>query len=269
MSSSTTLRSGDTIAFVPDHSAAPCGITSGDSDRNRTRPVFGETDVAKKAGLDPTRNLAQACADYYLLSYLRRPHYVVAAAFALDNLVNDLTAEFAQYLDMACGGELRHASTWPPELPPCPVLGTGTDRSLAWRDWLAWETPIYRAEYAASAFEQASWPGSNYGGEPWALIACTLHEFLTKRMSRELFLDRVWNLQHHGGIVLNKVYPTDELALTLEAHGKDDHATLMSLAGEQTRELWTKTFSQPTRTLQEARASLRLWARLAFQPLQS
>jgi len=269
MPSTTNTRSVERIRFVPDHSIAACDVSSGDSNRNRRRPVFGETEVATKAGLDPTRNLAQACSDYYLLSYLRRPHYVAAAAEVLDELVSDLTPEFAQYLDMACGGELRHASTWPSELPHCPVLGRGNDRSVAWRDWLEWETPIYRAEYAACAFEEASWPSRNYGGEPWALIAWTLHEFLSKQMSPELFIDRVWNLQHHGGIVLNKIYPTDELALVLEAHGNDDHDTLISFASEKTRELWTNTFSQRTRTLQEARASLHLWARLAFQPVQA
>jgi hypothetical protein len=267
VSSTTTPRSREPIRFVADRSGAACGVSSGGADRIRRSPVFGETEVAKKAGLDPALNLARACSDYYLLSYLRRPHYVAAAAQALDELVQDLAPEFAQYLDMACGGELRHASTWPCELSPCPVLGGGADRSVAWQEWLAWETPLYRAEYAASAFEGASWPSRNYGGEPWALIAGTLHEFLSQRIPPELFIDRVWNLQHHGGIVLNKIYSTADLALVLEAHGSDDHDPLISFASQRTRELWTNTFSQETRTLKEARASLQLWARLAFQPL--
>jgi hypothetical protein len=240
-----------------------------DCSRRARRPIFGDTEVAKRVGLEPSRNLGQACSDFYLLSYLRRPHYVVAAAEALDELVRDLAPEFGLYLDMACGGELRHASTWPCQLPPCPVLGRGNDRSVAWRDWLGWKTPTYRAEFAASAFKEASWPSGNYGGEAWAVIATTLHEFLSKRMSCEMFIDRVWNLQHHGGIVLNKIYATDELALVLEAHGKDDHDTLVGFASEQTRGLWTRTFSQRPRTVEEARASLQLWARLAFQPAHS
>ena len=268
MSSTTTPRSEEPIRFVADHRGAVCDVSRGDTDRIRRSPVVGETEVARKAGLDPTRNLAQACSDYYLLSYLRRPHYVAAAARALDELVGDLAPEFAHYLDMACGGELRHASSWPCELSPCPVLGGGADRSVAWQEWLAWETPLYRAEYAASTFEEASWPSRNYGGEPWALIAGTLHQYLSKRISPELFIDRVWNLQHHGGIVLNKIYSTDDLALVLEAHGSDDHDALISFASERARELWTDTFSQRPRTLKEARASLQLWARLAFQPVE-
>ena len=69
-----------------------------------------------------------------------------------------------------------------------------------------------------------------------------------------------------GGLPNNKIYPTDELALVLEAHGKDDHDTLIAFASERTRGLWTKTFSRQMRTVEEARASLQLWARLAFQP---
>jgi hypothetical protein len=122
----------------------------------------GETDVAIAAGLDPARNLAQDCADYYLLAHLRMPHYLPDAAKRLGDLASELAEEFTIYLDLACGGELRHASTWPYELPSCPVLGRGSDRSVAWKDWLAWQTPTYRMEYAVEAFEQASWPSRNY-----------------------------------------------------------------------------------------------------------
>ncbi len=265
MSPTRIQQSRSSITFVSDRGSVDCDLGA----RRSHRRVFGETEVARRVGLDPNRNLAQACSDYYLLAYLCRPHYVAEAAEALDRFVNDLAPEFAHYLDMACGGELRHASTWPDELSPCPVLGTGIDRSVAWRDWLAWETPIYRAQYAIHAFEEASWPGRNYGGEPWVVIASALHEFLAMKLSPALFLDRVWNLQHHGGIVLNKIYATDELGVVLEAHGKDDHDTLISFASQGTKELWSKAFTPARRTVQEVRASLQLWARLAFPSVQS
>lgn len=227
-------------------------------------PTSGETKVAIAAGLDPTRPLAKDCADYYLLSYLRKPHYVPAADRNFTSLVQELVPEFACYLDLACGGELRHASSWPYKLPPCPVLGRGNDRSLAWRDWLAWETPLYRVEYARQVFEEASWPSRNYGGEPWAEIAAVLESHLRKEISDELFLDRMWNLQHHGGVVMNKVYATEELTLVLEAHGKDDHNTLLSYASDSTKNLWKSSFDKEVRSLDEAKASLLLWQRLAL-----
>jgi hypothetical protein len=230
--------------------------------RNERRrvPTCGETEVAIAASLDPARNLAQDCADYYLLAHLRMPHYLPEAAERLEDLASELAEEFTIYLDLACGGELRHASTWPYELPSCPVLGRGSDRSVAWKDWLAWETPTYRMEYAAEAFEQASWPSRNYGGEPWMLIASTVLAFLRKEMSSEVFVDRVWNLEHHGGVCLNKVYATDELAAVLEAHGRDDYETLLSQSSERTKLLWEKAFDK--KTLAEACASLVLWTRL-------
>jgi hypothetical protein len=101
------------------------------------------------------------------------------------------------------------------------------------------------------------------------VIASALHDVLATKLPPELFLDRVWNLQHHGGIVLNKIYATDELGLVLEAHGKDDHDTLISFASPATKELWSKTFTPARRTVEEVRASLQLWAGLAFHPVQS
>lgn len=223
-------------------------------------PMCGETDVAIAAGLDPARNLARECADYYLLAHLRMPHYLHEAAERLEDLASELAKEFTIYLDLACGGELRHASTWPYELPSCPVLGRGSDRSVAWKDWLAWETSIYRMEYAVEAFEQASWPSRNYGGEPWMLIASTVLAFLHEEISAEMFIDRVWNLHHHGGVCLNKVYATDELAAVLEAHGRDDYETLLSYSSDTTKLLWEKAFDD--KTFGEACASLVLWTRL-------
>lgn len=188
------------------------------------------------------------------------PHYLPDAAEHLEDLASELAKEFTIYLDLACGGELRHASTWLNELPSCPVLGRGSDRSVAWKDWLAWETPTYRMEYAVEAFEQASWPSRNYGGEPWMLIASTVLAFLSKEMSAEVFIDRVWNLHHHGGVCLNKVYATEELTAVLEAHGKDDYETLLSYSSDAVRGLWEKAFHK--KTFAEAGASLVLWTRL-------
>lgn len=104
----------------------------------------------------------------------------------------------------------------------------------------------------------------HYGGEPWAEIAAVLESHRRKEISDELFLDRVWNLQHHGGLVMNKVYATEELTVVLEAHGKDDHETLLTYASESTKDLWESTFTREVRSLDEAKESLLLWKRLAF-----
>ena len=78
-------------------------------------PACGEKEVAIAVGLDPARNLAQECADYYLLAHLRMPHYLPQAAERLEKLAGEVAGEFTIYLDLACGGELRYASTWPYE----------------------------------------------------------------------------------------------------------------------------------------------------------
>lgn len=92
------------------------------------------------------------------------------------------------------------------------------------------------------------------------LIASTLVAFLRKEMAAEVFIDRVWNLHHHSGVCLNKVYATEELATVLEAHGKDDYETLLSYASDPVKHVWEKAFDK--RTIREACASLILWTQL-------
>lgn len=58
-------------------------------------------------GLHPKLDLAKACAEFYVLERLEADGSRTARAM-LRELEAKLTGEFLQYLDMACGGELRH-----------------------------------------------------------------------------------------------------------------------------------------------------------------
>lgn len=63
-------------------------------------------DVAKAAGLDPDLSLPRACADFYWLE-----RAAATGTPEADKMLHDvetyLAKQFAAYLDMACGGELR------------------------------------------------------------------------------------------------------------------------------------------------------------------
>lgn len=259
----------DAAALTRAPRSTPCTTTLPTQRRRRGREDPVETRVARSLGLRVERNLAQACADYYLLAFLRRAHYDASAFRALERLVTDLVPELARYLDLACGGELRHASTWPPNLSLCPLLGAGTSRSLAWQQWLLWKNPLERARFAHVAFQEASWPSPNYGGQPWVVIAATLTSYLQGDTCPESFVDRVWNLQHHGGIALNKVYDTDDLALVLEAHGCDNFEVLERHASAPTRKLWQAHCRREARSLRAASESFLLWTldRGVLEPL--
>lgn len=103
--------------------------------------VTGERAVAKQLGLDPHLNLAQACADYYVLERLyqdshdlaarydaaegrtkvdvrvpmesgrdsRRERLAIAIAKSRESLNRELSNQLLRYMVMAVGGELRHA----------------------------------------------------------------------------------------------------------------------------------------------------------------
>jgi hypothetical protein len=119
---------------------------------------------------------------------------------ALDALVADLVSEFTRYLDFACGGELRHASTWSCELPTCPVIGRGTDRSVVAR--LARVGNPSLSGWVCSAGFRGSLMAEPQLRRRTVGVDRLNAPCVPEKVTSELFLDRVWNLQHHGGIVL-------------------------------------------------------------------
>jgi hypothetical protein len=67
-----------------------------------------ERSVARSQGVWDERDLAEAAADFYLLENLAAGGDDEAAR-KLARLEEQLASEFVSYLDMAIGGELRHA----------------------------------------------------------------------------------------------------------------------------------------------------------------
>jgi len=119
--------------------------------------------------------------------------------------VNFLDESFRQYIHLACGGELRHHQ----------AIGVhgyyGGNRRTAWTRWFH----IFEKEgpdalaVMAKYFRECG--GGGYCGPPWANAADILRErelftlgpdeFTTK----QLFVDRVFSLEHNNGCILNKL----------------------------------------------------------------
>src|SRR5439155_6872509 len=115
--------------------------------------------------------------------------------------IKTLDPVLLQYSEMAIGGEIRHHFS-------CHELNH-VGRSTAWALWkhLADRVgpDIYRM--AAEIFRNFEALGlEGYGGEPWAKAAEIVHARLTGKLSPELFIDRVMDLEHNGGCFLNKVH---------------------------------------------------------------
>lgn len=245
--------------------------------------------------LEPeNHNVVRAAADYYLLEAMKaglvgtvdaerttifseekmrdvelvHPNAKVANHTLVTILRNEAEAMFAALVDkwdpiliaythMAVGGELRHHNAVGGEV-------LNSDRNVAWSGWkLIFEAvgPDALTD-AAELFHEFS--GGSFGGKPWADACLILHKRLTGQIDRALFLDRIFNAQHNGGCLLNKVQWAGDKAryasnygmsadssnaMTVEemttrllpAHGVEpepDYSTLLAYASQEVRELF-------------------------------
>lgn len=176
-------------------------------------------------------NPVAACADYYLLAAMRDNLLVPGmhdypmlrfarreAAEKLRDLVGIWDPVLIRYVDMAVGGELRYAKT----------VGLPKNRTRSWTLWkqLRDATGIRALLIAEREFIDEFDSGSSYGGPAWATIARTLRMRLTGVLTPELWLDRVFNLQHNSGTVLTKVNWLGPVVTTIDhelgpAHSSD------------------------------------------------
>lgn len=157
---------------------------------------------------DEDHDPIQVAADFYLL------HPVQHGSLAPDQdtelrVISEEAAElrhgliaryddiFRRYVDMVVGGELRHHR----------ALGRAGKlpghRPFAWIGWLAIREQVGPDALAdaATLFNEFD-PEGSYGGPKWAMISEVLHLRETGRISAEVFVDRVFNLEHNGCSVL-------------------------------------------------------------------
>ncbi len=86
--------------------------------------------------------------------------------------------------------------------------GHGGDRSRVQQSMLQTlsRTPSRIVPFVQSAvnvFSSKGW-SSGYGGRRWARICKTLLDYLTGKLSRVVFIDRVFDLRHNGGELFDK-----------------------------------------------------------------
>jgi hypothetical protein len=192
------------------------------------------------------RDLAATVADFYLLETLGYVKNDAVARRKLDVFERSLAKEFANYLDIAIGGELRYARSWlgdecPKSLRAYTREASQADRGTAWVVWgvvrRAWG--LHALELAQHTFELPGWRGA-FGGEAWASIVSVLRAHLEGRINERIFVDRCFSLEHNGGCVFNKLYDTRTVSTVLEAHGDDDYVTLRSHASKEVKRMWRR-----------------------------
>jgi hypothetical protein len=207
-------------------------------------PSIQERIVATGRGVRAERDLAKAAADFYVLELLTARGDPDAARM-LSRLEAGLAEEFACYLDMAIGGELRYAmqhlgkEALPHELACFFREIDPSERGAAWLTWNVVRRALgLRAlELAAELFRTPGW-AENFGGQAWAVVARLLRDHLQGRVIARVFVDQCFSLEHNTGSVFNKLYETESLAEILETQYLDDYRTLLRHASEAVRRCW-------------------------------
>lgn len=197
----------------------------------------------------------QSMADFYLLSYMMPSGHVGVdyttslsvickeADEARARMVEVLDPIFAEYVDMAIGGELRHHAS----IRRGKIMSARRDS--AWGQWFSIRDQVGPQSLldAADMFEQMN---GGYGGTPWATAARVLHGRITGTIPPWMFVDRVFTMEHNNGSLLNKVewgslgeiaYSTTDFCRTVgAAHSAEDTdlRTLLLFANSYVRSLF-------------------------------
>jgi len=148
---------------------------------------------------------------------------------------------FCDYVEMACGGELRHHTA-------CGGKSLSTHRRTAWADW-KWihEQLGHQALLdGADLFDQ--FPGGAFGGARWAHALRLLHKRLTNQITAITYIDQVFTLVHNGGVFLNKLDWAVKNPLGLSLHDlqtrvlpaqqQDSWSFLLRVCTPEVRRLW-------------------------------
>lgn len=155
----------------------------------------------------------------------------------IDRLMDKTLDSFANYIDMASGGELRHHPNIGGDLLP-------EGRPHAWGVWKS-----IRDEHGTEALDVAAryfrdFRRAGYGGEAWATGPELLASYERGELgpdvksNRRMFMDRVFTLVHNNGCMLNKLaWGNDRVSgevLEVDAESPT-YLTLSYLVGEEIR----------------------------------
>lgn len=165
------------------------------------------------------------------------------ARHRLHVLTDEIDLVFREYIDMACGGEVRHH----PSVGKEGVLHQS--RTVAWAQWRDIRRVVGTQallDMEALFLDYNDGGGGGIAGPRWANAARLLHSRLTGKLTKELFVDQTFSLVHNGGVFLNKLgwkcgdQLTDMQGVVLPAQAKDDYDTILDYASPEAAALWAE-----------------------------
>ena len=169
----------------------------------------------------------------------------------LDSVSNKIAEQFSRYTDMAVGGEIRHTPTAMMNDIPQPLaqalldntIGrsqSGVHRDVAWNGWFRFKQKYGTVAllWATETFNTAGW-NSSYGGKKWGHISHTLYMYERELISKHIFIDTCWGLEHNGGTYFNKWFQTDpRLQQVLDLNLEGQYCTMVDLfCGEMVKKV--------------------------------
>lgn len=260
-------------------------------------------DVAANVwGVDRSISPVSGCADFYLLEAIQSKVFAgpnisyiaddpemdqisAQARTQREALIEVLDEQFVKYINMACGGEVRYHQAMKKYQT---VVPRGGDRDFRHGGWLLWHRIFERVGPEAvkdCAILLADFYSGGVGGPKWATAANVLYQRLTQPdlMPPWLFVDRVFTMQHNGGMILNKINWKPGLGRqnvglithTLgpaHAHNPPILWVLHIHASPEVQALFDRAVDRLNRRLEDAgqapMVSLRWWEKVGFDPVQ-
>lgn len=174
---------------------------------------------------------------------IENPPVLQETRAALQSLIEEADLVFREYVDMACGGELRHHGS----VGPKGVLSE--TRKTAWAHWRDVRDLVGTQallDMAELFIDQNNTTGG-VCGQKWRAAALLLHGRLTGKITPVNFVDQVFSLVHNGGVFLNKRrWKCENLGLlqgtVLPAQARDDFHTLIDYASPEASQLWMEAW---------------------------
>ena len=217
-------------------------------------------DVFKKVGLHTERSLARDVADFYILERLSSDGWAEGSRL-LSLLEDELSQEYLSYLRLALGGEARHivpAEIYHeisrprylrPYLKACEnpdaneFDGYIISREAAWVVWVDMHEAgemDYNLSIPAmiEAFDDKKWKNKSAGGKTWAMVARVADDFQKGQLSKRVFVDRCFTLEHNNGCVFDKAYDVTGLKDTLVAQATVHYDQLATMCSKPVKRQW-------------------------------
>jgi hypothetical protein len=214
-------------------------------------------EICKAWGINPNLRLVEWCSNFYTLYYLILDHPEVKEKF--EEYKELLLVQFQNYIDMACGGELRHSKGRATGTSKIKGLSKQHDQILsrvqksgdngrvgAWQEWrlIRDEYGLQALQVAEDCFTKMGWSGA-YGGKKWGTAAQILRFYLEDNITATTFIDTVWSLQHNCNYILDKVWKVpSELKFILDCKVEDKIAPITKYCTKEVKELWESKASE-------------------------